>query len=585
MSSYIRVEALLVLDHGARLFWVAFDKSACPYHWRFFRRVIEPATRAVTTLGELTELGRPSPEKVLAALQLPAASAGDLLAWFEEEESYLEALGVEHGDLRLTPFAVASAAEGARVAVALPNPEGRNNLVRVLAVDPPRIVAELEVDRVHDLALSGDGGVLALLGWEELRFVDVATGAPLGPPLPYGRQPGVAARVAWAGERWVVTHRREGRSVLTALSPRALLPEVEVPLAGTAHGLAAASAAPVVACGVGRTTVQVVDFSDPAAPAVSTFEPHRAAPRFSRVEVAISADGAQVVSHGTQDHALFALLRGEAEARPLFSLPHATSPLPQLRTGERAVPQQLYTTPAFQLARAGLVTVQEDRWFLHPPLPPPVGPRWGGAPSSSEIAADGSPALEDMSVAALLAELVRWTAPAEADLVGALRDGASEDALAEAERWLGAPLPEELRALYAAHDGTAPEAALLAGAWWLPLEEARAHHAQLAAEQQQEGLEVLRRSDFPLLVAGGAAFVMRCGRGRSGPILHLRAGEAVRAYDGVRPLLRALVDAFRSGAARVEAGELVQDDAAMAAVKLRHNPGRARSGLGRASSP
>jgi hypothetical protein len=585
MSSYIRVEALHVLDLGGRLFWVAFDKSACPYHWRFFRRVIEPATRAVTTLGELTELGRPAPEKVLAALQLPAASAGDLLAWVEEEESYLEALGVEHGDLRLTPFVVAAAAEGMRVAVGLPNPEGRNNLVRVLTVDPPRIVAELAVDRVHDLALSGDGRVLALLGWEELRFVDVGTGAPLGPPLPYGRQPGVEARVVWARERWVVTHRREGRSVLTALSPRTLLPEVEVALAGTVHGLAAASAAPVVACGVGRTTVQVIDFGDPAAPTVSTFSPHRAAPRFSRVEVAISADGAQVVSHGTQDHALFALVRGEEAARPLFELPHATSPLPELRTGDRTVPQQLYTTPAFQLARAGLITAEEERWFLHPPLPPPTGPRWSGEVVPGALAPGALPALEDMSVGALLAELVTWTTPAEADLAGALRTGASEGELAEAERWLGAPLPEELRALYAAHDGTAPEAALFAGAWWLPLEEARTQHAQLLADEESERIGPLRRAEFPLLAAGGGCYVVRCARGRAGPILHLRAGEAVRAYDGVQPFLRALLDAFRSGAARVEAGELVQDEAAVAAVKLRHNPGRARSGLGRAASP
>ena len=62
-----------------------------------------------------------------------------------------------------------------------------------------------------------------------------------------------------------------------------------------------------------------------------------------------------------------------------------------------------------------------------------------------------------------------------------LRPGASETALADAERALGLALPADVRAVYAAHDGQAGDApGALGGLRFLPLADVAAEHAKWA---------------------------------------------------------------------------------------------------------
>jgi hypothetical protein len=247
------------------------------------------------------------------------------------------------------------------------------------------------------------------------------------------------------------------------------------------------------------------------------------------------------------------------------------------------VEQRLYTTPAFQLASAGLVTTHDDRWTLRAPLPAPVAARWrSGAPAP----ASPSPRWpgQGADAVALLRALVACVDPAEPDLGAALRPGASPEAIAAVQGWLPCPLPADLAALHAVHDGADPDAALLLDHAWLPLADARAHRAQLLQLDRAEGTALVSPADLPFLNDGGSYYLVRCDA-PGGPVFHLRPGEVVQAYDGVRGLLAALVDCFAEGAARVEAGELVLDAPRVAAIKLRHNPCRARNGLARVAAP
>jgi len=322
MPLYARFDRVASAAGGAFAVSIAQDRSSCGDGSLFPQQVVSVADRSARPLGALAVGG--------------------------------------------TADALAAAAD-APVAVLVGGMRAGQIPVRVVDFVSGEVLADRSVpDRFHGVAVDGTGDRAAFVMTDRVAITEARTGREIASvPFATGRRFG--AYVAWVRGGWVMAHAQNKKWALVPLSPEGAPAGAEIPIRGEPFDLAGASAARVVAAGIGKKIVQVVDLDSGAVVSVT---PHSAKDAYAAVTVAVSDDGARVFSRGTEDADLWVLARGAAEARPFV-------PLATTRT--RAGKIDFVNTPAFAVCGATLVTVLEGVPAFHPlgDDTAPVAGAWG----------------------------------------------------------------------------------------------------------------------------------------------------------------------------------------------------------------
>ena len=267
MSMYLRQIRVEPAGDGAFAFALAVNSSSCPDDSLFRAHVIDAATGKHHTFG---------------------------------------ALGFPYG-----ADAVAGAGRAARGALA-----GQvKGAARACVVDlaTRATIAELALPgRAHRIALDGDGTTLACVLADRVAFYAVATGAEIA-AVALSTERRFQGYVAWCAAGWVVV-RATGKKWGLALLDAAFGPGPEVALKGEPYTLAGASAAPIAAAGIGKTTISTIDLA--ATPSKRKAQSVALPPvpdRYAAVTVAIAADGGRVAAHNTGGELLHVATRGAKE--------------------------------------------------------------------------------------------------------------------------------------------------------------------------------------------------------------------------------------------------------------------------------
>jgi hypothetical protein len=323
MPLYYRDEWLWPAGAGAFALSAAVDRSSCPDAAPFYQQVISLADRSTRPLGDLA---------------LPRSAA------------------VIAGAARAPIAAIASA------------PRSEPALVRVLDLARGVVVSEHPAPGpFHRIALDATGTRLAYLLQDRVVFTEVADGRETG-AFPLGSAQRFRGHVAHCRDRWVVAVERGRKWLMVVLTDEGAPTGRELPLRGEPFELSGAGDAPVVACGIGKKLVQVVDVETGASVAVTA---HTATDAYAAVRTCISDDGTRVLSRGTSDERLCVLVRGAAVAVEVARLPRSTTTV----NGS-----EFSSQPAFAMCGETLVTVRDGlATFVPSPGGAPVSDVWGRA--------------------------------------------------------------------------------------------------------------------------------------------------------------------------------------------------------------
>ncbi len=258
---------------------------------------------------------------------------------------------------------VAGAARAPLAALAV-DPSGPRGVVYLIDVARRKVARELTPPGpfLH-MALDAAGARVAYVLIDRVVVVDVASGRE------------VVSVAHEAGRRFAghVTHC-EGYWVVVSSSGRTWLGTVltdDGAFTGRVHAMrgepvemCGASAAPVIACSVGRKLVQVIEVVTGASIVIAA---HPAKDAFGLVSVAISDDGRRVFSRGSDDRRLCMLARGGKSASELRAMPPTTRHM-----GGR----EYLTQPGLAVCGEALVTVSEGVATFEPFPAVKIGASW-----------------------------------------------------------------------------------------------------------------------------------------------------------------------------------------------------------------
>ena len=174
-----------------------------------------------------------------------------------------------------------------------------------------------------------------------------------------------------------------------------------------------------------------------------------------------------------------------------------------------------------------------------------------------------------------LSRIEGWHARERTGLTSALRGGVPVAELDAAEARLGCRLPDDLRALWRWRDGHTDADGGAAFAWYhqlLPLHEALAQHDALRATPRSGW----HASWLPVLYFEGEWYFVECGTRptAASPLMYYFAESGpAPAYASLGTYVATMAEAMATGAVTHAGDGLDADEAALAAIHARRNPG------------
>lgn len=356
MAGSFRDEVLIPFAHATRLFAMGRDRSSNPDNSLFYRYLFDIRNQTKQTIEEITELPQ----------------------WlYNVDREFVLHPGKEAplnppSPARFVPshpFLVAGAAHSSQVALLF---RAKHDEIVIRQIDADRFAILTEFRTAlffHEMALSGDGSKLAAINADY-----VAIWKDLSQPEPairinhsFSERQG-GHYIGWCQGHWVVSSNQRSQrrgSLLRILSEEEGTLLAEIPLAGRPCSLQTAQDAPFVVCGFDNDSVQIINIASSESVVFHPFDPIT---RYNRPQVAISADGLQVVAYAPFTGQLYAICAGEN--RPiLLETVLQTIQLPL--SGD----DFLLSSPGFTILENQLVTVTNGELTFHH-LPKPIQNHW-----------------------------------------------------------------------------------------------------------------------------------------------------------------------------------------------------------------
>lgn len=233
------------------------------------------------------------------------------------------------------------------VAAIAGNQTQKQGPVSLVDVARRKVTRELTAPGVFQgLALDATGARIAYVLADRVAIVDVASGREVvSVALEAGRR--FLGYVAHCQGHWVVFSSKGRTWLATVLTDEGAFTGRVHPMRAEPMEVCGAGGAPVVACGVGRKLVQVIEVVTGAS---VVFAPHTAKDAFAAVSVSIEDDGARVISRGTDDAQMFMLGRGARHPVAVRALAATT---------RRLNDRDYLTQPGFAVCGSTLVTVSD----------------------------------------------------------------------------------------------------------------------------------------------------------------------------------------------------------------------------------
>jgi hypothetical protein len=329
MAGYLRDEHLIPFAGGTQVLGFAIDRSSNPDPAPFYRKILDVTSLQATSLGNLG---------VLQGLSRTAVER-----WYPDYRR-------SHNEIpEVLPERRPQFLTGAptRSVIALVFPVlYPYHLLRFVDLTESTILAEHMAEHVHTLHLNSTG--TRSFCTLNTGFACYALDHPASPLYQFALGTSFLRphQAVWCAGRWCIFHYQPKVWHLAVIDEQSGQLVEQIRLHGKPNTVAAALAAPVVACGLTRNRVQIIDIDRNRSMVVH----HDKTPnQFNRMDVAVAPNGLRVLARGTYDQTLFAVACGQNAFVELAPLANFETPC-----NNQGI---LITTPGFCLLNDQYLTL------------------------------------------------------------------------------------------------------------------------------------------------------------------------------------------------------------------------------------
>jgi hypothetical protein len=359
VRGYISTELIAPFANGSSAICIAVDRSANPDHSCYYQDEIDTRSLAKSPLGALGAL------KGLTSRQVE-----------QFYPNWRERHSMQPGTLhkQITNFATASAA--ASVAVLLFPTLFPYQIARAVDMATRTVLFEVPIRDAYGARLNPQGTTCLFTLATGFSGYRVGDGPALLFEASLEEDTFESHQAAWCAGAWCILTREQRSWFVTVLDEQSGAVLDKIRLRGRPLRISAAHTAPILACGLSSSRVQVISLDSRETHVIRHDE---STDRYNAMDVAVSPDGRAIAARGWQDQTLWWASTDDDTLRQVTPLPSVRVQLDAERHAEaleRALPGYglpadddtfIMYTPAFTLLQDRCLTISVGELHSHSP--------------------------------------------------------------------------------------------------------------------------------------------------------------------------------------------------------------------------